>query len=62
LKFSGFYGAGQHMGYSPRQVDEMTLWEFNACYDAWKIANGIKSRRGGDISEERLAKLGIAGF
>lgn len=62
MKWSGFYAAGQAMGFSPRVVDELTFWEFNACYDGWKLANGVKKKRGADISEERLAEMGIAGF
>jgi hypothetical protein len=50
------------MGFSPRTVDEMTLWEFNACFDGWKAVNGVKSKRNADISDERLAEMGIVGF
>jgi hypothetical protein len=49
------------MGYTPRDVDQMTIWEFNACFEGWKAINGVKPR-GRDISEERLAEMGIAGF
>lgn len=62
MKFSAFYASGQVMGFTPRDVDQMTIWEFNACYDGWKIANGVKPRGKGDISEERLAEMGIEGF
>ena len=27
------------MGYSPRDIDDMTLWEFGACLDGWRKAN-----------------------
>jgi hypothetical protein len=27
------------MGYSPREVDDMTIWEMNVCWAAWKMAN-----------------------
>lgn len=50
------------MGFSPRVVDEMSLWEFNACYDGWKAVNGVKVRRNVTISDERLAEMGIEGF
>jgi hypothetical protein len=50
------------MGFTPRDVDQMTIWEFNACFDGWKAANGVKPRGKGDISEERLAEMGIEGF
>lgn len=50
------------MGFPPRDVDKMSIWEFTACYDGWKFANGITTKRNADISEERLAELGIEGF
>jgi len=50
------------MGFSPRVVDSMTIWEFNACFDGWKAVNGIKTKRNVTISDERMAQLGIAGF
>jgi hypothetical protein len=28
------------MGFSPRQVDEMSLWEFAACTDGFNRAHG----------------------
>jgi hypothetical protein len=42
----------------------MTLWEFNACADAFAKANGAKSKSdgGGDMPDERLRELGIHGF
>lgn len=27
------------MGFSPRQVDEMTLWELHTCVEAWNAAH-----------------------
>lgn len=51
------------MGYTPAQVDAMTLWEFNACAHAFAKANGAKTTSsGGDMSDERLRELGIDGF
>lgn len=28
------------MGFTPRDVDEMTLWELSAAVDGWNRANG----------------------
>lgn len=52
------------IGFTPAQVDEMSLWEFNACADAFARANGAKGKSGGDgdMSDERLRELGIDGF
>lgn len=30
------------MGFTPAQVDDMTLWEFSACADGWAISKGAK--------------------
>jgi hypothetical protein len=30
------------MGFSPREVDQMTLWEMNACIDFHRRANGAE--------------------
>lgn len=27
------------IGYTPREVDQMSLWEFGACIRGWKRAN-----------------------
>lgn len=34
------------MGWTPRQVGETGLAEFNAAFDGWAEANGLKKRRG----------------
>ena len=28
------------MGFSPREVDAMSLWQFFACQDGWNAAHG----------------------
>jgi hypothetical protein len=52
------------MGFSPQQVDLMTLWEFNACADAFAKSKGVETARpaDGDISDARLREMGIDGF
>jgi len=40
----------------------MTLWEWVCATEGYAEANGHKKRRGGDISEDRLAEMGIEGF
>lgn len=32
------------MGFTPSQVNEMSLWEFSVASRGWMIANGIKSK------------------
>lgn len=30
------------MGFTPRQVDELSLWELAACIDGFNAANGVE--------------------
>lgn len=48
------------MGFSPREVDALAPWEFAAMTRAWAKGNGAGPRR--EISDDRLAALGIEGF
>lgn len=48
------------MGFTPREIDTMTLWEFIACCD------GLNASRGGEdgdraapMSAERMEELGL---
>lgn len=52
------------MGFTPREVDAMSAWEFAACADGYAEAHGGKKARshGGDISDERLREMGVRGF
>lgn len=38
------------MGFTPRQVDDMSLWQFQAAYAGWAEANGATVEE--DLSEE----------
>jgi hypothetical protein len=49
------------MGFAPRQVDQMSIWEISVIFDAYAQAHGAK-RRGRSMSDERMAELGIEGF
>ena len=31
------------IGYTPEEVNDMSLWEFKACCDGWNIANNPNS-------------------
>lgn len=32
------------MGFDPSLVDAMSLWQFLACLDGWKAANGVEEK------------------
>ncbi len=47
------------MRFTPRQIDEMSVWEFIACTDGV----GGKTRPGDvDLDDQDLAEMGIEGF
>jgi hypothetical protein len=50
------------MGFSPRDVDEMTPWEFHCCLAGYHRAHSSDEDKTPPMSDERLAELGIAGF
>ncbi|MGB0855028.1 MAG: hypothetical protein ACPGSI_17155 [Pikeienuella sp.] len=50
------------MGFTPAQVDEMSLWEFSCCRSAYSAHHGGETQKRGDIEEDRLRELGIEGF
>lgn len=49
------------MGFTPAQVDQMSVWELMACLDGYNAAHGGETRKsGGDgMSEDRMRDLGI---
>lgn len=61
MKFSTFYGSGAAMGFPPREIKAMTLWEYMACVKGWNRAQGGGHAHEGDpISDEeydRVCKL-----
>jgi len=55
------------MGLTPRQLDEYTLWEFKCARLAWTDFHTVRdeeadAERPPEMSDERLAELGIIGF
>jgi len=52
------------MGFTPREVDQMSVGEFVACVDGWNRANGgeSKKKRHGDMEEADLRAMGVEGF
>ena len=40
------------MGYTPRQIDEMTIWELSACIDGYKQSNGGEEKNEAPTAEE----------
>lgn len=44
------------MGFSPRETGAMSLWQFNACFDAYAAAHGGK-RELDDKTFDELAAM-----
>lgn len=40
MRFADFYKAGAVMGFSPRDVDAFSLWQFQAAIAGWNEAHG----------------------
>lgn len=49
------------MGFTPSQVDQMSLWEFAACHEAFKAFHGIE-KKPAPMDEATMRELGIEGF
>ncbi|WP_165784339.1 hypothetical protein [Zhengella mangrovi] len=47
------------MGFTPRQVDEMPVWEFMACRDGYAEMHGLKNKAAPEPSGALLSQLGI---
>ncbi len=48
------------MGFSPAQVGQMSIWEFNACCFGYSKAHGGDAPKGGNpMSEDRMRDLGL---
>lgn len=43
MHFADFYRSGVIMGFSPREVDAMSLWQFQAAIAGWIEAHGGES-------------------
>lgn len=51
------------MGFTPQQVDLMSIWQFTACLEGWQRAKGEKPEAGGiPMDETRARALGLEGF
>jgi len=50
------------LGYTPRQVDEMTLWEFDACVEGYAAAHKSGEDAPPPMDDSELSELGIDGF
>lgn len=44
------------MGFRPKDIDEMTLWEFSCCVDGWSMSKGIK-KPGKAITDDQYDAL-----
>lgn len=51
------------MGFTPEQVDRMTVWEFSSCLAGYNRAHGGgSSPQGEGMPVERMRDLGIDGL
>ena len=45
MRLAAIYGAGAAMGFTPQQINDMTVWQYMAAVDGYVKAN---SSEGGD--------------
>lgn len=50
------------MGFSPRDVDAMTLWEFACCAEGFRKSHSTDKEQAPPMSADDLAAAGIEGF
>lgn len=51
------------MGLSPREVDALSPWEFNAIARGFARSKGVDGKNGAaDVSDDELRRMGIKGF
>ncbi len=62
MKFAAIYGIGMAMGFTPDQVDGMSLWQFRAGVAGWLASKGVKMRQPSDDAslDEAAALLDAA--
>jgi hypothetical protein len=51
------------MGFTPRDVDRMTLWEMMACQDGYATAHNAGDKQDApELTDDWLSAEGIEGF
>jgi hypothetical protein len=50
------------VGYSPRDIDDMTLWEFACCMEGYRKAHASEEEAPPAMTDDIAADLGIEGF
>lgn len=50
------------MGFTPQQINEMGLWEFQSAVVGYAESHGAKANKTTEIDESRLRDMGIEGF
>lgn len=61
-RWSTYYAAGAVMGFPPRDIDDMTLWEFAVCYEGYRKAHASEEEAPPAMNDDVAADLGIEGF
>jgi hypothetical protein len=46
VRFAAIYGNGGAMGFTPQQVDQMSMWQFMAALEGWVKSNSTDEDEG----------------
>ncbi|EJF91682.1 gene transfer agent family protein [Bartonella tamiae] len=57
IRFSSVYGAGAVIGFTPMQIDQMSIWEFNAAIEGYIAANSASDKSGTKLTAEEAEEL-----
>jgi hypothetical protein len=52
LRFAAVYGNGAVMGFTPQQVNEMSIWQFMSALDGYSKANSAEGDKSLSDSEK----------
>ncbi len=49
------------MGFTPSEINAMSVWEFIACCDAFRVSKGGKPAPS-EVDDATLRRMGVVGF
>ena len=52
IRFADIYGTGAAIGFTPQEVNEMTMWQFMAAVDGYVTANSSEDNKGMSKKEQ----------
>ncbi|MAM13021.1 MAG: hypothetical protein CML23_21735 [Rhizobiaceae bacterium] len=57
IRMAKIYGAGAAMGFSPQQVDAMSVWQFSAALDGYIKANSAEENSQTKLTDGQVEEI-----